>query len=52
MLRHYSAGSHDLPHRPAAGAVDAGHQLDLPCPAAATVVAHTLDDLARFPYPE
>ena len=29
---------HDPPHRPAAGALDAGQQLHLPCPAAAAVV--------------
>jgi hypothetical protein len=31
----YSARKHDLLHRAAAGTVDASHQLDLPCLAAA-----------------
>jgi hypothetical protein len=37
---------HDAPHWPAAGALDAGQQLHLPCPAAAAVVAHAGDDVA------
>ena len=35
-----------LPHRPAAGGLDAGEQLHPPCPAAAAVVAHLGDDVA------
>jgi len=38
---------HDLPHRPATGAVDAGDQLDLPGPTAAAVVAHTGEEIAE-----
>ena len=34
------ADQRDPPHRPAAGALDAGEQLHLPCPAAAAVVTH------------
>src|SRR6476660_5563861 len=40
------APQHDLPHR-AAATVDAGHQLDLPRPAAAAVMAHTHVALLR-----
>jgi queuine/archaeosine tRNA-ribosyltransferase len=36
---------HDPPHRPTAGTIDGGHQLDLPRPAAAAVVAHPGEDV-------
>ena len=39
---------HDPAHRPAGDAFDAGHQLHLPCPAAAAVVPHPLDDLPQL----
>jgi len=38
---------HDPPHRPAADALDTGDQLHLPCPAAAPVVAHPVEDGAE-----
>ena len=37
---------HDPPHQPAADALDAGEQFRLPCPPAAAVVAHPVDDVA------
>ena len=35
---------HDLPHRPAADALDAGEQFHPPCPAATAVMAHPIED--------
>ena len=40
---------HDIPHRATVDARDAGHQLDLACPAAAAVVAHTGEEIAESP---
>jgi hypothetical protein len=34
----------DLPHRTAARALDAGQQFHPPCPAAAAVMAHSVED--------
>ena len=44
--REFRPQQHNPPHRPA-GTVDARHQLDLPCPTAAAVVAHPGDDLTE-----
>jgi hypothetical protein len=41
-----AADQHDPTHRPTAGALDAGEQLHLPCPAAAAVVPHPVEDVA------
>ena len=38
---------HDPPHRPAGDALDAGQQLDFTSPAATSIVAHALDDIAE-----
>ena len=43
---HELTSQHDPAHRPAADALDAGEQLRLPCPAAAAVVAHLVEDVA------
>ena len=51
LLAHLSGVSahaqHDLPHRAAADTLDAGQQLRLPCPAAAAVVPHSIEDNAK-----
>ena len=40
---------HNLPRRPTVGRRDAGDQLRLPCPAAAAVMAHPVEDVAERP---
>jgi len=44
-----SLAQYDLPHRPAANACSAGHQLSLACQAAAPIMSHASQDLTQCP---